>query len=667
MTDYGRGSGSEPWHPEDPLYGDQGWGAQQADDGRAPRDGGPQQQYGQQQYGQQGQPQEPYGAGHDPYQQQYQQQGYDGGPYPQQQYPGGPYQQQGYPEQQQYAQQYQQPSGRPGPQYDGTGQGYAPGYGRPEPQQFPQQQGYAQGTQGGGYPGGGHDPYQQPQYDPQYGGGYDTGAIQPVGYQQQPGAYGQGPGQHDGSGGGGIPYPPGGQSPEGYAAPARPASYQAPAAQEPPAAAPEPEPSGWDDEQPEEETHPFFTGEDTPLPGRGRSSRGLSGSDDDDDDADDDEDADDRGTDDGSRGGGKKRKGRSGAACLVVAVVLVGGVGGAGYFGYTFYQHRFGPPPDYAGAGAGTVQITVPDGANGSDIAALLVKSGVVKSSGAFVTAQNHNPKGNTIQAGVYTLKRRMSGTNAVALMLSPKSRNALIIPEGTRDATVYTMIDKQLRLKAGTTRSVAAAQLKNLGLPGWADDAKDIKDPLEGFLFPASYPVAKDSKPEDVLKKMVARANAEYDKYRLEDKAKSVGLDNPWQLLTVASLVQAEGKTHDDFRKMAEVIYNRLDPANQQTQQRLQFDSTYNYLKGQSHINISEAEVNGNHDPYNTYTRKGLPPGPIGNPGEDALAAAISPTHDGWLYFVATGDDNTGFAKTYTEFQQLKQKFNSKQEGLGG
>jgi UPF0755 protein len=110
----------------------------------------------------------------------------------------------------------------------------------------------------------------------------------------------------------------------------------------------------------------------------------------------------------------------------------------------------------------------------------------------------------------------------------------------------------------------------------------------------------------------------------------------------------------------MAEVVYNRLKSTNTETNQLLQFDSTFNYLKKQSKINISESEINSNQDPYNTYTQKGLPPGPIDNPGDDALKAALNPTADGWLYFVATdGQNRTEFAKTYAEFQTLKDKFN--------
>lgn len=124
---------------------------------------------------------------------------------------------------------------------------------------------------------------------------------------------------------------------------------------------------------------------------------------------------------------------------------------------------------------------------------------------------------------------------------------------------------------------------------------------------------------------------------------------------------MQAEGKTHEDFRKMAEVIYNRLKTDNTETNQKLQFDSTFNYLMGQSKIHISESEINTNPDPYNTYYHRGLPPGPISNPGEEALQAALNPTEEGWIYFVATdGVKKTEFAKTHDEFLKLKDKFDA-------
>ncbi|WP_225799481.1 endolytic transglycosylase MltG [Streptomyces sp. NK15101] len=582
MTEYGRGPGSEPWHPGDPLYGDQGWEGQQ----QYPH---PQQasQYG---HGGQGYA-DPYGQGG------HADQGYGGDPYQQQ---GQQYQQQG--------QQYQQ-----------APQQYA------EPQ-YPQQYQQAQQQYETGFPGSGYDTPGNPAQ--QYDGNWETG--------QAAMAYGAPPAD---------PY--GGQNPDLYNTPEAYPPPQPPGRRQQP-----PEPVvDWAPEEeahpePEEEKHPFFTGGDDEdddhheEPGRGRGSR------------------------DGDRerrSKAKKRKGKNGVACLVVALVLVGGVGGVGYFGYQFWQGEFGAAPDYAGSGSGDVQVEIPKAAGGYEIGNILKKAGVVKSVDAFVSAQQKNPKGLSIQAGVYTLKKEMSAESAVALMLNPASQANLIIPEGKRNAWVYEKLDERLDLKPGTTKEIALAKADSLGLPEWAKNHDDLKDPLEGFLFPASYPVAKGSKPEDALRKMVSRANQEYTKLDLNAKAKGLGVEGPWELLTVASLVQAEGKTHDDFRKMAEVVYNRLKPGNMETVQLLQFDSTLNYLKGQSEIKISEEEANTNTDPYNTYKHKGLPPGPIGNPGNEALAAMLNPTNDGWLYFVATdGMNKTEFAKTLAEHNRLKEKFNA-------
>ncbi|MFF4789745.1 endolytic transglycosylase MltG [Streptomyces sp. NPDC001276] len=575
MTEYGRGPGPEPWHPEDPLYGDGGWGGQQAHGGpQSPHGGGPQhhpQQPQQQQYGDWGQ----------------QQPGYDG------QYQQQPYGNQG---QQHYDPQGQQHYGQQGQQQ------YDPRYGA-----HPQQQGYGQG----GWDGA--DGQQQPAYP---GDPADPYGQQAAAYgAQQPDPYG---------------------TPEAYPPPEPPGRRRA---------EPEPRPD-WDpDPEAVQEDHAFFAGDgeddeegDDPNEGRGRGDRKGRG------------------------GKGKDKKRRSGCACLVVALVFGGGTAGVVYYGYQFYQDRFAAAPDYAGDGINEmVTVEIPKGAGGYDIGRALKAAGVVKSVDAFVAAQSQVPNGGQIQAGAYLLKKQMSAASAVTMMLDPKSQSNVLVKPGERNALVYEDIDKRLELAAGTTQKIAAKQYKDLGLPKWAQNNSQIKDPLEGFLYPGTYAAAKGMKPEAVLKEMVKQADEAYVRYKLADKAKELNLDDPFQLVTVASLVQAEGKTHDDFRKMAEVIYNRLKPTNTETNQLLQFDSTFNYLKGQSNIHISEKEINSNQNPYNTYTHKGLPPGPIGNPGDDALKAALNPTEDGWIYFVATdGMHKTEFAKTYAEFLKLKDKFDA-------
>lgn len=571
MTEYGRGQGSEPWHPEDPLYGDDGWGGQQAHAGQQSPYGGQPQHYPQQQP------------------QQYDNNGWGDGQQAaygqaQQQYPQHDGQ---YDQHQQYNHQYDQQ------QYDQQQYGQQAYQG--QPQQPYDNNGWAAGAQGQvPYPADPSDPYGQ----------------QAAGYGAE---------QQDYYGG-----------PDAYPPPEPPSRRRA---------EPEAQPQTDWDPGPDEGEHAFFAGGD--------------GEDD------SDEPADGRG-DRRGRGGKGTKKRKSGCACLVVLLVFGGGIGGVGYFGYQFYQNRFAAAPDYAGSGTGQTVVEIPKGAGGYEIGRRLKEAGVVKSVDAFVTAQQQNSKGNSIQAGAYLLKKEMSAESAVAMMLDPKSQNNVLVKPGQRNADVYKAIDEKLDLEAGTTKKIAKEKYKSLGLPSWANDNDDIKDPLEGFLYPTTYPAAKGMKPETVLKEMVTQAAEAYGKYDLEAKAKALKLDSPLQVITVASLVQAEGKTEDDYRKMAEVVYNRLNLANPETYGLLQFDSTFNYLKGQSNIKITEAEIKSNKDPYNTYTNKGLPPGPIDNPGDTALKAALNPTDDGWYYFVATdGVNKTEFAKTHDEFLKLKDKFN--------
>ncbi|WP_175410679.1 endolytic transglycosylase MltG [Streptomyces sp. TRM64462] len=500
-----------------------------------------------------------------------------------------------------------------------------------------QQQPVQQPQYGGGH-GGHHDPYQQAYgNDPygtgaqqQYGGGWDTGTG-----QQAAMPYGAPPPAD--------PY--GGQAPDPYSTPEAYPPPQPPGQRRPePAEAPEPE---------DESHHPFFDGPDD-----GDSAH----------DAYDDDPAESRREARDRRGRNKKRKGRNSVACLFVSLVLVGGVGYFGYFGYQFLQDQFGPAPDYTGSGTGeSVTVEIPKNAYGNEIGSLLVKAGVVKSVDAFVAAQEHNEKGRSIQPGFYTLQKGMSAASAVEAMVNPKSRNVLIIPEGKRNAWVYEQIDKRLELPAGTTAKVAKEQAGKLGLPAWATGHPNVKDPLEGFLYPVDYPVAKGNKPEDVLRKMVARSNAEYAKMDLEGKAKSLGLKGPWELITVASLVQVEGKYKHDFDKVARVVYNRLQPDNVETVGRLEFDSTVNYLRGESTLDVgSVAEMRKIKDPYNTYGIKGLTPGPISNPGKEALESAMDPTPGPWFYFVSINEDKTVFSVTNEEHNRNVAEYQKERERAG-
>ncbi|GAB3651578.1 endolytic transglycosylase MltG [Streptomyces sparsus] len=599
MSEYSRGHGSQPWHPGDPLYGDRGWdGTQQGD-----WDGYGRQQPDAQQWDQSAQqaapgPQDPYGNSQQPYGSQR----YDG------QYSPPQYQQHAdQPPSQRY--------GDPHPPRDPADQHY-PGAGGPqqyEHQQFGQQR-HEQREYENPY---GQQQYGQPQHPdtddtrqqpdgPQYGPAGD-----PYGEQLPPDAYGQQPPDYYGT-------------PDAYPPP-KPQRRQDGAA---PGAEPD---TDWDP-GPDQGEHAFFSGDDTAdAAGGGDEAAGRRGN--------------------RSRRGSAKRK--NGCACLMVAAVLLGGGGTVTYFGYDFYQSRFAEAPDFAGEGSGEVQVEIPPGSSVSDMGNILRKAGVVKSHDAFVAAaRGSDNKAQTIQAGSYTLRKEMSAASAIQLLLDPASQSGLIIPEGLRALKIYEMIDERTGSAEGTTRK--AAESADLGLPTWADGK------VEGFLFPAKYSVTEDSEPEAVLREMVKRANAEFKKVGMEAEARKLDR-TPHEILTIASLIQAEAQEKDEFGKVSQVIYNRLEPGNSETNGKLDFDSTINYAMGRSTLDVTVDDTKFD-SPYNTYVNAGLPPGPIDNPGHQAISAALNPTEGDWMYFVTVKPGDTRFSATFEEHQEHVADFNAEQ-----
>jgi UPF0755 protein len=161
------------------------------------------------------------------------------------------------------------------------------------------------------------------------------------------------------------------------------------------------------------------------------------------------------------------------------------------------------------------------------------------------------------------------------------------------------------------------------LGLPSYAGNNP------EGYLWPATYEVQPNATATTVLQAMVNRFNQEAVSINLTTAATQAHL-SPGQLITMASLLQAEGGRISDYPKIERVILNRL-AANMP----LQFDSTVFYGLHQFGTAATDQQI-AIETPYNTYKNKGLPPGPIDSPGNAAIEAALHPAPGNWLYFVA-------------------------------
>ncbi|MGH3382446.1 MAG: endolytic transglycosylase MltG [Actinoallomurus sp.] len=344
----------------------------------------------------------------------------------------------------------------------------------------------------------------------------------------------------------------------------------------------------------------------------------------------------------------KNRRGRRLAPILAV-VFLIAVVGSGGYVGFTALS-RFIHPPDYSGQGTGAVTVQIQDGDSVRLMGRRLEAAKVVKSSGAFNKVAKNDPKATGIQPGYYRLRLHMAASAALALLLSPESRAGRVtFPEGKRTVEVLKILAGKTHIPLKNFQR-AAQNTKALGLPSYAHGR------LEGYLYPFTYDPPPDATATQVLRTMVDQFKKVATEMDLEGEARRVHM-SPHDVVTIASMVQAESGTSEDMPKIARVIDNRLHNP-QPWMHKLQLDSTVMYALGKYGIVASGTDVKST-SPYNTYVHDGLPPGPISNPGEEALKAALNPAKGNWIYFVTTDPARhiTKFTNSPAEFSKFRQE----------
>ena len=306
-----------------------------------------------------------------------------------------------------------------------------------------------------------------------------------------------------------------------------------------------------------------------------------------------------------------------------------------------FLLTRLGPSaaPDFPRnttlSGAAEVVIDIPAGSAGSAIAKLLFDNGVVKSSEAFFRVAVGDKRSEKIAPGNHRLTKEISAQQALEQLLDPER-----IPNLVR---VYEGNWKSEIAKALVTYGFSASEVSS-GLAK-AELPEGFRE-IEGLLFPAQYSFPESTTALEAVQAMV-------DRFTQEPAVKELLLGtqrfNSSELLTIASIIQAEGETKD-FAKVSRVIYNRLSIG-----MPLQMDSTVHFvqkLRGQIFLSSRSTLINS---PYNTYKKYGLPPGPICSPGADAITAALEPAAGDWLYFITVAPGDTRFTKSIDEFNSWK------------
>ncbi|HZH04899.1 MAG TPA: endolytic transglycosylase MltG [Myxococcaceae bacterium] len=284
------------------------------------------------------------------------------------------------------------------------------------------------------------------------------------------------------------------------------------------------------------------------------------------------------------------------------------------------------------------VTVVIPPGTGPRGLGQLLAERGVVRDGDLFYRLVRREKAGPKLKAGEYEFAGPLTPMDVLERVLSGQVKvYRFTVPEGLRvDEILPLLLPSGLKLEAAKLAQLTEdpAFLRKLGVPART---------LEGFLFPDTYTFTRSADEKTVLSKMVART---LEEYRKADAARSPAINLDFmQTLTLASIIEKETGAKEERPRISCVFHNRL-----KRDMKLQTDPTVLYamklLRGQFVKNISLKDLTTDH-PYNTYTRKGLPPGPIASPGAQALQAALNPIACNDLYFVSRNDGTHVFCPT--------------------
>lgn len=342
---------------------------------------------------------------------------------------------------------------------------------------------------------------------------------------------------------------------------------------------------------------------------------------------------------------GKKKKHYLGKIVLITVIIFSVAAAGTAWYGWTWVQKQLTP----VGESDRPVLITVPKGTSSAGVGRILHEAGLIKNPTVFRYWLRYYELDGKIQAGDYILNESLSLSEiADKLVKGDVHRETLrfTIPEGLFIQDIAARLAEKGIVDKDRFMELAA----DLSL--WQDYwfVKEIpaglEAPLEGYLFPETYEIfAKEENREELVIALMLRQFDKVFTQEMRSGAETLGI-SVHEAVTLASIVEKEAVSGKERPLIAGVFYNRL-----RIKMLLQSCATVNYIIRDFSIRNIDPYKN-DPSPYNTYLKKGLPPGPIAGPGKAALEAAIWPEESEYLYFVAK-DDGSGehyFAKTYAE-----------------
>jgi UPF0755 protein len=301
----------------------------------------------------------------------------------------------------------------------------------------------------------------------------------------------------------------------------------------------------------------------------------------------------------------------------------------------------------YYNASKPEIYLDITRGTNTTQIADLLVNSGVLRSRLPFILYLRYKDMGHRIQAGEYRFSRRATPKEiAGRLVRGDVYYRSITIPEGL---TARETIELLARKGIGNLSELQRVLLRT----EWIHDLDPASQNLEGYLFPETYRFGRKVDSETVVKTMVRMFRLKLEEI-LSDYPLPPGWDVP-QIVTLASMIEKEVKAIEEGPLVASVLVNRL-----QKRIPLSCDATIIYamkLAGTYNGNLSRSDLKME-SPYNTYIHPGLPPGPISNPGSHSLRAALRPAETNYLYYVSRNDGTHQFSEDLRSHNQAVDKY---------
>ncbi len=336
---------------------------------------------------------------------------------------------------------------------------------------------------------------------------------------------------------------------------------------------------------------------------------------------------------------------------LIVLVLLLAGCGYAGDQGYAWYNAQVQQPMSTTSQAEA---FHIDPGESTSQIADDLASRGLIHNAQVFLFYLRYRDSGARLEAGDFVLNRNMTMPQVIAALGQARVRQiSVTLPEGD---TMALMADAAQKAGLGPAQSYLAAA-QDMSWPYAFLQGRPAGAPanLEGFLFPDTYLLDRGATARDLVKRQLDRFDQQFSPALRAQVAQATAnrpAEPVYAVVTLASIVEREVKKDPDRSIVCGIFYNRLEQS-----MPLQDDVTVLY--GLNKLQGPLTDQDKKHDtPYNTYLHRGLPAGPISNPGLATINACLNPQKTPYLYFFADAKGLSHYARTYAEFQQQQQQF---------